>query len=88
MNQKKLKAFAAAYLTGLAAAVKADQSKPEESRDYTYGPEEVPKVVERMLRAIETNPLMVNYDSSGIRRTCTILGIPGTRKAILKYLEG
>lgn len=80
MNAENFNKFAVAYEEGLTQAVK---TKPEE---YYYPVEEVPKVVEKMMKAIREEPKMVNYNGSGFKLTCKKLGIKNTRKAILEYL--
>lgn len=92
MNQEerrasKLTAFTSAYFVGLLAAIEADQVKPSEKREYHYGPEGVEIVVDKMMRAIASNPNSVNYGGNGFRLTCKLLGIKHTRKAIFAFLE-
>lgn len=87
MNSDKFKTFGEAYKKGLLAAVEADNEKPIADRQYELLPHNVLAVATRMLAAIAERPLAVNYNGDGFRRTCRLLGIKPTRKAIFEYLE-
>jgi len=88
MNETKFEAFAVAYRKGLKEAVELDMGKAPEKREYAYTVEQVPIVVEKMLKAMRENPRSVNYGGSkGFARTCKTLGIKHTMKAIFAYLE-
>jgi hypothetical protein len=88
MNQDKFLQFGEAYRKGLRSAVEADMKKPADKQEYSGVPlDQTDVVVERMLRAITLKPLGVNYNGDGFRRTCKLLGIKPTRKAIFEFLE-
>lgn len=80
MNQDNFESFSKAYREKLTEAVVA---KPNH---FFYSPGDASTVADKMLKAIVTNPLMVNYGGEGFKRTCKALGIKNTRKAIFEYL--
>jgi hypothetical protein len=88
MNTEKFNQFSKAYEQGLREAIEIDQEKAPEDREYTYEVHFVPIVLDRMLKAIQTNPRGVNYTcSKGFKRACKLLGIKHTVKSIFQYLE-
>lgn len=81
MNNARFEQFSAAYRAGLLAAVSAPES------GYHYGPDKVPEVADKMLAAIASKPMGVNYSGEGFKNACKALGIKSTRKAILEFLN-
>lgn len=82
LNEARFKEFAVNYEAALGDAVRVQPDA------YAYPVSEVPRVVERMMRAIRENVESVNYTGHGFRLTCKRLGIRHTKKAILNFLRG
>lgn len=70
--------FREAYEAALRAAC------TEHPDEYAYPADEAPKVVERMMRAIEENKF--NHAGRALRATCKALGIKHTQKAIRAFV--
>jgi hypothetical protein len=78
MNPERLEQFREVYTAALTKAVL------EHPSEYYWPVEQVPEVVGRMMKAIETNSY--SHNSRAFKTTCKALGIAHTRKAILNYL--
>ncbi len=72
-------AFSVAYATKLAEAV---ARHPEE---YLYGPDEVPKIVNKMVRALVAGTAHV---SPAVKAAAHACGVRQTAKAIREFLSG
>jgi len=82
MNPSKFAEFSEAYRASLTEAVEYQPHL------YAYGPDKVPEVANKMLKAISENPRSVTYTNSpGFKLTCGKLGIKYTVKSIMEYLE-
>lgn len=86
MNTDKFAIFSQAYKTGLIAAVTKEPELYLLPKNMT-AEEGALVTANKMLSAIADRPMMVNYDSKGMKLACKALGIKNTRKAIFEYLE-
>ncbi len=86
MNQDKFKTFSEAYKAGLHDAVTMFPQQYAISRDESPA-EYASRTAIKMLEAMEKHPNGVNYTGIGFKKTCTLLQIKHTRKAIFEYLE-
>lgn len=72
--------FCIAYDAGLRKAI------VDHPDDYTYGAEDVPRVVFRMVNTIRTGQGFTN--SYGLKNACRALGIKPTKEAMVAFLKG